>query len=703
MQAKLTGILGHNEATARLVLHTGQADLARTTELLARTPAGELPPVADVMAAAAGNAADVGPTRLRAALEAKIKSSFDHWDRAARRPERDSRGREKDVTTPWVKNVGTVLAAWYAWQKKAGELTTLQEQERALDVVSAELAALEAEMAADRGFLDRSAPLRDGLGRRSVISETIQRLRDAGRTLAETLAQWPQAAAARDAARNASERIRAERQRLDTERQQALRRGQAAGLQAAFQALVAARDEWQAAEAAVARSFRPADEAVRELELLGDRIKDARNRIEARKLAYRIALAEPMRVRVQEGVAPPQDVTSPGDVTGDVTGVAAARLEVQAGPVTVTVTSGTEDVVPLFTALEQDVAREAGLLAACRGDSLADAKALVRQHDALVAAATTRRTVYETRLQGRSFEAWQEEIAGLDQLPQTRSVTVIDAELGELQTREQAATREDAVNDGNLREWIRKYGDQDSLLNVVVQNRMQLQAVETELATLPTVPEGYASADAFLTVLTQREAAYRERPTRLRDLATRQQQLKDAIGDRTTGELAEVAAALERDFARALREGEAYERILAALDEVEQEPAVDWLDIFAGRVTERFRAVTGGDERLAFDAQLPARVIRGRVELPNDLLSQGTGTALALVLRLSLAEVHLGGRPGFIVLDDPLVDIDTGRRERAKELLRRFAATHQVIFLTCHESHAEGLGSVTSLGDEQPA
>jgi DNA repair exonuclease SbcCD ATPase subunit len=378
-------------------------------------------------------------------------------------------------------------------------------------------------------------------------------------------------------------------------------------------------------------------------------------------------------------------------------GIARSRLRIEAGPLNITVTSGEEDVAALFAALDRDVARERALLAECQAESLVDVRVHVKRHADLVAAAAFKKTAWEARLRGKSFEQWQEETDALATLPQTRDATVLAAEIKRIDDTIGVENGTLRLHEENVRLWTDKYQTQHKLLESLVEIQALIKTGEKTLGELPAVPEGFATPDAFLEELANREAENEDRPERLKDLATRQQALRDAIGDRSATELAEEAERLEQAFERVLHEGRTYERILAVLDEVEREQKTDPLAGFTAKVTEWFRQITGGQDALEFASDLPTQVTRGSVELTPDLLSQGGGAALALVLRLALAEVHLGERPGFIVLDDPLVDLDVERRERAKVLLREFAAKHQVIFITCHEPHAAGLGEPSVL------
>ena len=65
------------------------------------------------------------------------------------------------------------------------------------------------------------------------------------------------------------------------------------------------------------------------------------------------------------------------------------------------------------------------------------------------------------------------------------------------------------------------------------------------------------------------------------------------------------------------------------------------------------------------ESSLPAGLVRGDGQsLPFDLLSEGTKDIFALALRLAMAEFFLSKKKGFLILDDPLVDLDPDRQRR---------------------------------------
>jgi len=60
-----------------------------------------------------------------------------------------------------------------------------------------------------------------------------------------------------------------------------------------------------------------------------------------------------------------------------------------------------------------------------------------------------------------------------------------------------------------------------------------------------------------------------------------------------------------------------------------------------------------------------------------------------------MADKYLEDREGFIIMDDPFVDLDPQRQERAAAVIRDFAEGKQVILFTCHPAHAKLLGGRT--------
>jgi exonuclease SbcC len=229
-------------------------------------------------------------------------------------------------------------------------------------------------------------------------------------------------------------------------------------------------------------------------------------------------------------------------------------------------------------------------------------------------------------------------------------------------------------------------------LEKIVSQTSAVKEVEAGLTALPALPPEAAEPDAFL-------RAHEQDKTSLEGLRRREQELDKEYGiaesslpEESSEELAARCQETDRHHQRALRCARALQTVREASDAVlsasggsAQQDFERALGRYAAELTAgRYRAMPLADG-------LPADMEReDGLRLPFVLLSGGTRGLFALALRLAMADAFLGGEEGFLILDDPLVDLDPERQERASAVLARFAgqAGRQLLLFTCHPAHA---------------
>jgi ABC-type multidrug transport system ATPase subunit len=62
-----------------------------------------------------------------------------------------------------------------------------------------------------------------------------------------------------------------------------------------------------------------------------------------------------------------------------------------------------------------------------------------------------------------------------------------------------------------------------------------------------------------------------------------------------------------------------------------------------------------------------------------------------------MARYFLRDLDGFLILDDPLVDLDEERQRAASQVIQGFSKGKQVILFTCHPDHADYWGTSDSI------
>ena len=667
VQQRLAELLVHGEATYRHVLFTGQAELERTfVTIREKEEAGELRDIGDLLQAAVDASADVDETALRRKLAEKLKDAFGRWDDVNSRPEPQG-GKEKGIGDPWKKGVGDILEAWYAWKNLLAERDRILDRERQLDDVSTQVAALDEEIRTLTAFIERNGGLRQGLGDRALLEERIPRLSQdvAGMTAAFT--GWPQATAAIDSWNQLRPTVATQLEDVQKERAHAQARANAAGLLKSFAAVREARSDWEKALEAANAHADPGNHVLSEIDRLEDAITAAENKLAARSLSWRIESEGAATVVVQQGDEPAETISvGPEPASGKAT----ARVQVQAGGITLSVESGEEDVDALFASIATDRAALAVQLAACNAATPKAAREMAGRHRESTAAAASGKLVYDGLLQGKSFEEWETEVRAVENLPATRDLATIEAEIARITKQLADGAAQAQKHAESIASWKTHY-----------------ETPET-LASLPGLPAGYGTVKEFLDALDSAQQELNPKQNQLGSLRQRIGELSKELEDKRSEDVTEQAATAERLFNRARAQGRAYRRIEQELDCVAGAAGVDPLADFSERVSGLFSRMTLGEAQLQFDGQLPASVVRGTVSLPPDRLSQGGSGALALAVRLAMAEAYLQGHGGFIMLDDPLVHFDKDRMAVATDVVRGFSADTQVLFFPCHDQQA---------------
>ena len=688
VQAKLGEMLAHGEATFRHVLFTGQAELEQTLATI-RNKASELRDIRDLLKAAAGAAADVDEQPLRRVLGEKIKEAFGRWDDERGTPERQ-KGKEKGLADPWINGAGHIAKAWYTWQTHVAERTEVQRIETELDGVTAEAATIEQEIGAADELVQRFGGLREALVERNLLHERVPRLDQDVATLGAAFIGWPTAEAAINEWNKRKPELETDRDRLVQERADAEARKAGAAAKAAFERISQAKQGWEVAQAESMNHPDPGADRLRDIEQLVTLITAAENKLASRELSWRIDADEPGLVTVERGVEPAETVAvGPEGLVGK----AEARVRVAAAGIRLTVESGGDDLDTLFASLTEKRATLSGLLKACGAASAAAVQAIAVLHREAAATANNRKVVYESLLLGKTFEQWMEDIGAIENLPGTRETAVIDEEIGTNRTRLEEGNATARKHADAIADWKQKYTDHDTIGEKLLEAKAAVKQARDRLASLPGLPEHFGSVQEFLDTLAAANQLQVDGQKQLTVKKEDRARLTAELADRRSEDAAEQAEAAKRVFERARARGRDYVRIREELDDIAAGGGGDALANFSAKVASMFSRITGQTATLAFDGQLPASVHRDGVQLPPERLSHGAGGALALAIRLAMAEAHLDNGPGFIMLDDPLVNLDKDRMAEAADILRKFSERSQVIFFTCHDHHAARLQS----------
>ncbi len=684
VQQRLRTLLRLNEATWKWVLFTGQAQLARTLEHLAKE-AATLEDVHGLLQGAAAIPGDIPADRLRGVLDERITAHYSNWDRVVNAP-RDGRG----IANPWKIKVGPVLAAYYAKENIQVELERVVAHERSVDTVNERCASLAATFQKAEPFITEGRAQRNGLSRRIGLEEQVQRLTSTVQQLMAIVSAWPGATQVIEAQEKGLQRSATDLGKLQDELDIARKQAQAQHLRDGYRRITEARAACQEATTKLAALPAVDPQALQELKNLEQRMAELQIQVEAQKLVARLESTGARSVTVQSGTDAPASIAliprRPWQAD------AAGRFSATVDDLQITVQSGLEDVDALFGKLETAQLRRTELLSALGRPSVAAAEAAATAHADQQRALKGLEDLYKAALQDRPEEEWEAMIQELAALPATRDSAVLEDERIKLLGQQAWLRAEIDAKRNQVDGWTREHVSVDALMEKVIVHRAELGGAQKELAELPALPHGFASVKDYLEALDAREREQEGVKEQLDTARREHARLEGLTPARTAEELREELDLKEREFQRRMAEGQALLRIQQRFEAVAAaRHAGDPLQGLADAVTRYFSTLTDDRYgRVEMEGTMPGHV-HGPVRLPATQLSQGALGSLALATRLALAELYLRNDNGFLLLDDPFTDMDPQRRALAVEVLMQFAAQRQVILLTCHPEHADAM------------
>ncbi|HHY40195.1 MAG TPA: hypothetical protein GX502_03005 [Syntrophaceticus sp.] len=194
-----------------------------------------------------------------------------------------------------------------------------------------------------------------------------------------------------------------------------------------------------------------------------------------------------------------------------------------------------------------------------------------------------------------------------------------------------------------------------------------------------------ARLEALVQKLREEEDELQQQADKLRQQELDESQSLYAAG---CGDIASLALRLreaEEQLKKAIRESLAAVWIEKAVEAAKGDLEAALLEPLS-RAAEIFYAITGRYDSIDYTREgkdVFFTVSCRGTAYNEDLLSDGTRAQLLMALRLALLEKALGGEPGFLVLDDPLLNSSISRKRKAIEVLLDYARRGwQLFYLT---------------------
>ena len=686
VQGKLLELLALKEGTYQNVLIAYQAGLSQTLESLRkdREAAHDL---ASILRKGILETDGVSIEKLGQAIESRYKEYFSRWDPVLKGPE-GNRG----IDHPYVKEVGRILAAHYERERLRRSLNQSLEYERRMDELNRKILLLTEEIASLREYIDTNRSIVEDARKRHVLELQKKALQGEEKDLREISQKWPALGQEVKGRREHLEGLKERQKQLEQEYHQA----EAYALnKQRLDRFIRAEKKKQELEEACSRLAGMKvirDEEYQRLEKIHQELDRLKTSLKAGKISLVLAPEKSMEINVAKDLdeealyrpAPgrPLEVSAGG------------QIQIRHADWHLKVKSGDMDFEKLNKSFGKrsgdyhDLLKQLGISDFSEGKKVYDK---YKNQSSLVE--SLNKQLMEI-LGSEAYEELEALSRSSDQARPIRSITDVAGERGELRGKITQAEGEIGSNTRQLAEWDKTYKSREALLDLLLEKRAGLKEQEGALQNLKPLPEAVQDPEKFIEEFEQKQETLKNRENDLSGVRIVQAGLEGKAPEESREEIEVQWKESERRFERVLVEGGAileirktFQEIKSAVDSQTLDPWLEELKrVVLPLTAERYRLIT-------MEEKGPGKVIRADgLEIPAEVLSQGTKVGLGLALRLSMARYFLRDLDGFLILDDPLVDLDEERQRAASQVIQGFSKGKQVILFTCHPDHAGLLG-----------
>jgi exonuclease SbcC len=411
---------------------------------------------------------------------------------------------------------------------------------------------------------------------------------------------------------------------------------------------------------------------------------------EAMKLKARFRTNKPLELLVTAGLEEPRRL--PVEAEASLEG--AGRLLLEGPGWTLEVQSGEGDVTQLLERARRARADFEAKLKELAVKEIGEARAVRVKYEELEKALEGARIRLEGYLGGITFSALEAAAANLGPDKPVRDPELIKGAAGELKVSLGALKVKLEQEQEKLKSWTAVFESLDSAVEAMAELKRQALEIKKELEALAPLPAEFGSADKFIDALKEMRGRRDALKDQIAGLKVKLIEAQSRLPEESTEELAAALRLAGEELARLKRQGEAIRLVRAEFSALKAEMDSDTLAPLAKSFAHNLAVVTNNRYTAArLDGAVPGAISSGDGRaLPVELLSTGTAGGAALALRLAMAAYLLKEAGGFLVMDDPLVNLDPERKKAAAILIREFAREKQLIVTTCDPATAALLG-----------
>ncbi|MBW2127000.1 MAG: SMC family ATPase [Deltaproteobacteria bacterium] len=672
IQEIIRGCLEVPEGTCRTVMMTYQSGLSRTIDDL-KDDRDTLESFGDLLRKAVMEMDGVSVDAFRNKIEEAYRSYLGRWDLKANYPEK-SRG----IENPWVKNVGSVVEAFYEKEKVRAALEAALQHEQELDNVNRKISDLAIKIDKAESYLKDNKAIKEDAEKRRQIETELKGINLEYEKLAEINKDWP-------VVESKISEITQKLPELEKEYEKNK------GLLERFKRVEKKKQAVEEAKKDVSGARKITKDDLKALRKALNRVKQLEASLSAGKLFATFTTKTPAELEIQKGV---EEKTKEKLSAGESLQIEADGILRMSHPEwDMEVSSGAE-YAEVLADYDKAKASADRLLKELGVKDLDEAEDLNSSYEEKIKDLESAEANLKEELEEYTYEDLKKTIQELKPEKPTNELGVILKERAEIHAEIKTLEKDLDGLKKTQQAYVQKYGDHDKLIQKLADVAGKKARKQEELGKLKPLPPDIEDVDQFIQQYEKKEGELTTLKEQHNVLIQERIRLESTAPDRSVEEFQKELAEAEERFNTQLRKGKAIARIKEVMERLLEEMDTETYTGLEQHVAELIEKMTGGRYGdVVMRETIPTGLQRKDGTLiPYNYLSMGTVDTLGLSLRLAITQMFLGDRENLVIMDDPLVDLDPDRQSRAGEAIKEFAKHKQIILLTCHPSHAHILG-----------
>lgn len=684
---QLEGLLPAKEGTYKSVLMTYQSGLAKTIDDLIHDYPDTLYSLGDIIRKSILETDGVSIDKFRDTIEEMYDENFSRWDPIQNYPE-GGRG----IENPFKRGVGNILQAFYTKETVKSHLENARQFEEEFDRINQQILDCDKKVSEKVTYLKENKKAVQDAKERRVLNAEADALKLKIDKLKEVNNDWPIIETKISEIENILPKcerklITLQKEKDDAEGQEKNRelRENVFRVETRKNVLEEAEKKLQSIKILTNENLENIRNAYAEVQQL-------KASLTAGKLAINFIAKKDISFSVQKDF---EELLSKELKENDsIQFEAGGRLKLEHSDWLIEVTSGENKIEEMVEKYRKADENLNDFLGKYEIQSLEEAITSNQSYNKHLDDVTKAREYLDEELSPYSYEELGMKIKELGHEAETRPLALIIQELSGIQNDIQ--NKNDRLNEfqDKVEEFIKEYEDKNTLLLKLAEEVRQEKEIKDKIQNLTPLPEGIEDVNLFIEEYEKAEEDLEFEKEEKNDLILERTEFERDMPQESAEELHTQLIETEETFEKVLKTGKAITQIkVLTLDLLDQMDSDTYRDL--KKDLEQYVAVMTNNRysKVELDEGLPQGFLRSDGGLlPYELLSAGTKDVLALALRLAMSNHFLKDSDGFLIMDDPLVDLDPERQKNAAELLKTFAENKQILLFTCHPSHAELLG-----------